>query len=43
LALANGIAQAHGGRIDVHSGTGKGLQFKVWLPIEQNAKKPPKT
>jgi signal transduction histidine kinase len=42
LALANGIAQAHGGRIDVHSTKGKGLQFKVWLPIEQGAKKPPR-
>jgi signal transduction histidine kinase len=42
LALANGIAQAHGGRIEVHSSKGNGSQFKVWLPIEQIPKRPPK-
>lgn len=41
LALANGIAQAHGGRIEVHSNR-NGSQFKVWLPIEQIPNRPPK-
>lgn len=43
LSLAIGIVHAHGGRIDVSSTPGKGTQFKVWLPIQQPKKAPPKS
>jgi signal transduction histidine kinase len=32
LAVAAGIAEAHGGRIDVHSAPGRGTRFVVELP-----------
>jgi signal transduction histidine kinase len=33
LYLANRIAQAHGGRINVESTPGKGSRFKLCLPV----------
>src|SRR5271157_5561121 len=33
LSLANGIVQAHGGRIEVSSAAEKGTQFRVLLPV----------
>jgi hypothetical protein len=42
LSLANGIVQAHGGRIEVKSAQGKGSQFKILLPIERPQKNTPK-
>jgi heavy metal sensor kinase len=33
LAIAQWIAQAHGGRIEVTSEVGKGSTFTVWLPV----------
>lgn len=32
LSIAQWLAQAHGGRIEVHSEIGKGSTFTVWLP-----------
>jgi signal transduction histidine kinase len=33
LSIAHDLAQAHGGRIDLSSETGKGSEFTLWLPI----------
>jgi two-component system sensor histidine kinase ResE len=32
LAIAKSVAEAYGGKIDVHSRIGKGTTFTVWLP-----------
>jgi signal transduction histidine kinase len=32
LSIANDLAKAHGGRIDVDSTPGEGSQFTLWLP-----------
>jgi two-component system sensor histidine kinase BaeS len=34
LAIADWLAKAHGGRIDVTSRVGQGTTFTVWLPLE---------
>jgi two-component system, NtrC family, sensor kinase len=34
LSLANGIVQAHSGRIEASSEPGHGTQFKIWLPVQ---------
>lgn len=36
LSIAHGIAQEHGGWIDVQSELGKGSCFTVYLPLEEN-------
>jgi two-component system phosphate regulon sensor histidine kinase PhoR len=42
LYLANRIAQAHGGRIEVESTPGKGSRFTLCLPLFQpSAGEPP--
>jgi signal transduction histidine kinase len=33
LSIVQWIVQAHNGKIDVQSETGKGTTFTVWLPI----------
>jgi signal transduction histidine kinase len=43
LSLANGIVQAHGGRIEVSSTPGKGTHFKVWLPLHRAKTAPPES
>ena len=43
LSLANGIVQAHGGKIEVTSTVGKGTQFKIWLPTDRPQKYTPKS
>ena len=35
LAIVRGIAQAHGGRIEVHSDVGRGSRFTITMPREQ--------
>lgn len=35
LSLSYGIVNKHGGRIEVESETGKGTNFKVWLPVHR--------
>lgn len=32
LAIVKHVAQAHGGRVNVHSTVGKGSTFEIWLP-----------
>jgi signal transduction histidine kinase len=41
LSLSYGIVQKHGGRIEVASEVGKGTRFRVILPREAAAGKPP--
>src|SRR3954451_20577135 len=43
LAVAAGIAEAHGGRIDVHSAPGRGTRFVVELPPAGYAVRPSAT
>jgi signal transduction histidine kinase len=35
LSIAQWLAQAHGGRIEVSSQVGRGTTFTVWLPLQQ--------
>lgn len=42
LSLANGIVQAHEGRIEATSTLGKGSQFKIWLHIHPPNKNQPR-
>ncbi len=37
LAMAFGIVQAHGGRIEVDSQLGKGTEFRIYLPSETDS------
>jgi signal transduction histidine kinase len=37
LSIAESIAAAHGGRIEIESKPGSGSVFKVWLPLLQHA------
>jgi two-component system, OmpR family, sensor kinase len=36
LSIAQWIAQAHGGRIEVESLEGEGSAFQVWLPLTES-------
>jgi two-component system OmpR family sensor kinase len=38
LSIARWIAEAHGGRIEVQSETGKGSAFHVWLPLAESVR-----
>jgi PAS domain S-box-containing protein len=42
LAIAKGIAEAHGGRIEVASEVGKGTRFTVAVPVEPVLQAPPR-
>lgn len=35
LSVSYSIVEKHHGRIEVHSGPGKGATFRVWLPVQQ--------
>lgn len=37
LSIASGLAQAHGGKIEVKSELGKGAEFRLHLPTQQNS------
>ena len=37
LIIARKIVDKHHGRIDLHSATGLGTTFTVWLPLQQPA------
>lgn len=41
LTLVRGAAEAHGGRVEVHSSPEDGTRFRLWLPFEPRAKAPP--
>jgi signal transduction histidine kinase len=38
LALVRHIAEAHGGRVEVHSAAGRGSRFTLWLPLTAEAR-----
>ena len=41
LPTARIIIEAHGGRIDVHSETGRGTDFVITLPLKQAGREEP--
>ena len=38
LAIVNHVAQAHGGKLEVHSRPGQGSKFTVWIPFDPKQK-----